>query len=60
MVNFKAAKKAGARAKKRAGADANAARFGRTKAERGAAADAGARAEKHLDDHRLDTGREEE
>ena len=52
VVNLRAARKAKAREAAKSEADANAARFGRTKAERAAEEDAKARATRHLDAHK--------
>lgn len=52
VVNLRQARKARARAEKRAKGDANAAKFGRTKAEKAREADDAARARSHLDAHR--------
>jgi hypothetical protein len=52
VVNLSRARKSRARVDKRAKADANAAKFGRTKAEKLAEADAAARAANHLDQHK--------
>lgn len=54
IVNLRQARKARDRAAKEADATANAARHGRTKAERLAEDNAAAKAEKHLDGHRRD------
>lgn len=55
IVNLNAARKAAARAKKRAEADANAAKHGRTRAARLREAAQSESAARHLDGHRLDT-----
>ncbi|NKX46114.1 DUF4169 family protein [Roseicyclus persicicus] len=52
VVNLTRARKARARDEKRQAADANAARHGRTKAEREAEARDAERAARHLDQHR--------
>ena len=52
VVNLTRARKARARDDKRRKADENAARFGRTRAEREAEAQAADKATRHLDQHR--------
>jgi hypothetical protein len=52
VVSLSRARKTRARAKSRAAADANAARFGRTKAERTAETQDADKAARHLDQHR--------
>jgi hypothetical protein len=52
IVNLSRARKARARDDKRLKADANAARFGQTKAEREAATLEAAKAARHLDQHK--------
>jgi len=54
IVNLNRARKARARDEKRITADANAAKFGRTKAERISEAAASDKARKMLDQHKLD------
>ncbi|MHA6344898.1 DUF4169 family protein [Roseivivax sp. CAU 1761] len=54
VTNLNQARKARARAQKRAAGDANAAKFGRSKAQRQREDDAAARARAHLDGHRRD------
>jgi hypothetical protein len=54
IVSLKAARKALSRAEAKAEADANAARFGRTKAERVLEAARQEQARRRLDQHRLD------
>ena len=56
IVNLSRARKSRARDDKRRQADANAARFGQTKAEREAAARATEKAAKHLDQHKREDG----
>ena len=56
IVNLSRARKSRARDEKRRQADANAARFGQTKAEREAAAQAAETAAKHLDQHKREDG----
>ena len=53
-INFNKVRKARARAEKRAKGDANAAKFGRTKAERKTDAERTARAERFLDQRERD------
>ena len=53
-INLNKARKSKARAEKRAKGDANAAKFGRTKAGRAAEADREDRARRFLDQHRRD------
>ncbi|MCV6586474.1 MAG: DUF4169 family protein [Marinibacterium sp.] len=53
-VNLNRFRKQKARAAKKARADENAVKFGRTKAERAADDDAARRADRHLDGHALD------
>ncbi|MDU8944857.1 DUF4169 family protein [Ovoidimarina sediminis] len=53
-INLNKARKAKARADKRAKGDTNAAKFGRTKAERALEADRDKRAQRFLDQHRRD------
>ena len=53
-INLKKARKAKARAEKRVKGDANAAKFGRTKAERQEDADRTVRTKRFLDQHRRD------
>lgn len=52
VVNLTRARKARARDDKRAKAEANAAKFGRTRAEKLAEAQAAEKAARHLDQHR--------
>ena len=54
IVNLRLARKAAARDARRRAGDENAARFGLTRAERAAQADAAAREDRRLDQHRLD------
>lgn len=54
IINLRAAKKAQTRAKARAQADANAAKFGQTKAERMAESLRKDKAKRDLDSHALD------
>lgn len=54
VVNLRAVRKGKARTAKKSAADANAAKYGRTRAERAAEADAKARADRLLDGHRRD------
>ena len=54
VINLRQARKAAARAADRKAGDENAARFGRTPAERAAEAEAATRAARHLDGHRRD------
>ncbi|MBV0891717.1 DUF4169 family protein [Paracoccus sp. Z118] len=54
VVNLRQARKSAARNTKRRTGDENAARFGLTRAERAAQADAAAREGRKLDQHRLD------
>ena len=54
VVNLNKARKARAKQAARAGAEANRVRFGRSKEERAAAAEDQRRAERTLDEHRLD------
>ncbi len=56
VINLRQAKKALARAKDRAQGNANAAKFGLTKAQRQAEAAARDKAARHLDDHQRDRG----
>lgn len=56
VVNLSRARKSRARDDKRAKADANAAKFGRTKAERDAAAQTAEKAARHLDQHKREDG----
>ena len=58
VVNLRAARKARARDARRAEADANAARHGRTKAQRADEEAAAERAQRHLDGHERDPGRD--
>ena len=51
-VNLRQVRKARARAEKRAAGDANAAKFGRTPAERERETRARAKADRHLDGHK--------
>ena len=51
-INLKAARKAGARAEAKAVAETNAAKFGRTKAEKDLAATEAEKARRDLDGHR--------
>lgn len=53
-INLNRVRKDKARAEKRARADGNAAKFGRTKAQKAAEEADRSRAEKHLDQHRRD------
>jgi hypothetical protein len=53
-INLNKARKAKARADKRAQADANAAKFGRSKAEKDRQRSAEVRAAQHLDAHKRD------
>ncbi len=53
-INLNRARKERARAEKRAKADANAAKFGRSKADKAQEADAAARAATRLDEHKRD------
>ncbi len=53
-INLNRARKEKARGQKRATADMNAAKFGRTKTQRNAEAHDKDRAEAHLDQHRRD------
>jgi len=55
VVNLRTVKKQAARTAARVTADANAARFGRTKAEREAEAARAAKAARDLDAHRRET-----
>lgn len=59
VVNLRAARKSAARDAARREGDANAAKFGRTKAERRAEAEDLARARRHLDQHRQDGDRQD-
>lgn len=59
VVNLRAVRKARERVKDRGQADANAAKFGRTKAQRAAEEEAAARAARELDAHRREDRREE-
>lgn len=52
IVNLSRVRKTRARDEQRQKADANAAKFGRTKAERAADADAADKAARHLDSHK--------
>lgn len=54
VVNLNQFKKAKARSQKKAEADANAVKFGRTKAQRLAEAARDEKAKKHLDQHRFE------
>lgn len=54
VVNLRAARKARQRGEKRAAADANAARHGRSRAERDAAEAERAKLDDHLDGHKRD------
>lgn len=54
LINLSRARKTRARDDKRQKADANAARFGRTRAEREAAALEAEKAARHLDQHKLE------
>lgn len=54
IVNLKRARKQKARAEARAAGDANAARFGRSREQRTAEADAAERAARTLDQHRVE------
>lgn len=56
IVNLNRARKDRARSERRAKADANAARFGRSKAQRTAETQDADRARSHLDGHRRETG----
>ncbi|MFT4015010.1 MAG: DUF4169 family protein [Paracoccus sp. (in: a-proteobacteria)] len=56
VVNLRAARKSAARDAARRQGDANAAKFGRSKAEKLAEEAARARAARHLDQHRRDDG----
>lgn len=56
VVNLRQVRKDRARSAARAEADANAARYGRSKAERAAQDGDAARQAKHLDAHRRDDG----
>jgi hypothetical protein len=58
IINLTRARKSRARVQERLKADANAAKFGRTKAEREAATHAAETAARHLDQHRLEKDRE--
>ncbi|ETX26778.1 DUF4169 family protein [Roseivivax isoporae] len=53
VVNLNRARKDRARADRRAQADGNAAKFGRTKAQKAREADDAARAARHIDGHAL-------
>lgn len=59
ITNLTRFRKQKARAEKRRQGDANAARFGRTLAERARDAEETARAARHLDQHQLDQDRRE-
>lgn len=56
IINLRAARKGAARDTARKQGDANAAKFGRSKAEKLTDADAKARAARHLDQHRREDG----
>ncbi len=56
VVNLRAARKNAARDAARKQGDANAAKFGRSKAQKLAEAEDAARAARHLDRHRLEDG----
>jgi hypothetical protein len=56
IVNLRAARKQADRAKKRVQADANAAKFGRTKAERERESAEAEKARQRLDAHRIGPG----
>jgi hypothetical protein len=56
VVNLKRFKKRGERAQSAKDAEANRARFGRTKAERAADEQRAERASAHLDQHRIEDG----
>ncbi|WP_347266216.1 DUF4169 family protein [Paracoccus sp. (in: a-proteobacteria)] len=56
IINLRAARKSAARDSARKQGDQNAAKFGRSKAEKLAETDAAARAARHLDQHRRETG----
>ncbi|KGJ03595.1 protein of unknown function [Paracoccus halophilus] len=56
VINLRAARKSAARDAARRQGDANAAKFGRSKAGKRAEKDAAARAARHLDGHRRETG----
>ncbi|MEM1065849.1 MAG: DUF4169 family protein [Pseudomonadota bacterium] len=58
-INLRTARKAAAKRKRQAKADENAARFGRTKAQKAAETAAAARSARTLDQHRREDGREE-
>lgn len=58
IVNLSRARKTRARDDKRQKADANAARFGQTKAERDAATRAAEAASRHLDQHKREADEE--
>lgn len=58
VVNLKAARKQAENAKKRAQADANAAKFGRTKAEKARDMAEAELARQRLDAHRMDPGKD--
>ena len=60
VINLRQARKDRDRADKRAKGDANAAKFGRSKAQRQAEADAAARAARHLDQHMLGPDRRDD
>jgi hypothetical protein len=60
IINLRAAKKAQTRAKARAQGDANAAKFGRTKAERAIEKARSNMANQSLDGHKRDTAPEDE
>lgn len=60
LVNLNRARKARQRAEKRAEADGNAAKFGRTKAQKAAEAAAAERARATLDAHKREPGPGEE
>lgn len=53
-INLNKARKARAQADRKARADANAVKFGRTKAEKSRDQDEAAKARQHLDQHRRD------
>ena len=53
-VNLNRVRKDKARAEKRARADENAVKFGRTKAEKARDADAADKADRHVDSHKRD------
>lgn len=59
IVNLKAVRKQADRAKKRAQADANAAKFGRTKVQRQSEETEAERSVRRLDGHRIETERDE-